>query len=341
MARLWGLDVLRIVSMGAVVLLHTAAQFWSKVDVSSFDWEALNFYDSAVRWAVPVFVMISGALFLDPGRSQPIRKLFSKNIAHIITIILFWGLLYALAYQPPESLSVEGLWTFCKTWLLGHFHMWFLFMIVGLYVVTPILRCVTKDEAATEYFLIVACAANILLPFITSFGRFSILDDLLSKMQFHVPAGYAFYYVLGFWLSKKSFTARKKRWSMLVAATGVLLTFLLTAYVSLANGQAAQTFYGYFSLPVFMASVGVFIVGKDVQLSSSISRAVVKALSTAALGVYMVHVIVLDQLRVVGFDSMMCSPVIAVPLTALTAIVISYAISIILNKMPVIDKYFV
>lgn len=341
MTRLWSLDILRIVSMAAVVLLHTSAQFWSTADVSSFDWEVLNFYDSAVRWAVPVFVMISDALFLDPGREQSIRKLYAKNISRICLIILFWGFLYALIYQQPEGTSIKEVWAFCKSGLLGHYHMWFLFMILGLYVVTPVLRCVTRDESVTKYFLVVAFMVNTLIPFITSFGHLSILAEMLSKVQFHVPMGYAFYYVLGFWLNKRSFTVKQKRYLLMMLLAGILLTFVLTAYVSLASGKALQTFYGYFSLPVLMASVGVFALGKGIKLRAPKAQRIVSALSTAALGVYMLHVIVLDQLHALGFDSMMFSPVVAVPLTALAAIAISYIISIALNKIPVFKNHFV
>lgn len=59
-------DFLRIISMFAVIVLHTAGERWSKVEVHSLAWNSFNFYDSIVRWAVPVFTMISGALFLAP-----------------------------------------------------------------------------------------------------------------------------------------------------------------------------------------------------------------------------------------------------------------------------------
>lgn len=68
MQRLWNLDILRIVSIAAVVIIHTASQYLGKLDVTSPYWEIFNFYDGIVRWAVPVFVMISGALFLNPAK---------------------------------------------------------------------------------------------------------------------------------------------------------------------------------------------------------------------------------------------------------------------------------
>ncbi len=69
------------------MILHISAQNWCEIDIASFKWQVFNFFDSIVRWAVPIFVMISGALFL--GRNSNIEKLYKKNILRIITFFLF------------------------------------------------------------------------------------------------------------------------------------------------------------------------------------------------------------------------------------------------------------
>lgn len=83
-------DVLRIIAICAVVVLHMSAQNFVESGVDTPEWQALNFYDSIVRWSVPVFVMISGALFLDGENS--IGKLYKKNIARIPVAFIFWSI---------------------------------------------------------------------------------------------------------------------------------------------------------------------------------------------------------------------------------------------------------
>ena len=151
--RYYYLDALRIIAICAIVLLHVAGSYWYELDVSSFDWHVVNAYDCMTRWGVPVFVMISGALFLDPGRPQPLRKLWGKNILHIVVLILFWGLFYALIYDRPGQLSPESLMGFLEAAIFGPQHLWFLFMLIGLYAIVPLLRCITANEDATRYFL--------------------------------------------------------------------------------------------------------------------------------------------------------------------------------------------
>ncbi len=63
-------DVLRILATFAVIVLHLSAQHWADTDVYSRAWQAFNLYDSAVRWAVPVFVMISGGCFSPARRAS-------------------------------------------------------------------------------------------------------------------------------------------------------------------------------------------------------------------------------------------------------------------------------
>ena len=58
-------DYLRILATFAVILVHLSSQYWSQTQVGGFRWYVLTFFDGIGRWAVPVFVIIIGALFLD------------------------------------------------------------------------------------------------------------------------------------------------------------------------------------------------------------------------------------------------------------------------------------
>ena len=73
-------DYLRLVATFAVVFIHVAASNWSNVDVNGMQWQVFNIYDSLVRWGVPIFVMISGALFLN--RDVPIQNIYSICTSH-------------------------------------------------------------------------------------------------------------------------------------------------------------------------------------------------------------------------------------------------------------------
>ena len=82
-------DLLRILACCSVVLLHTSAQNWDSVSVDSVAWQIFNLGNSLARWAVPAFLMISGALFLDPARPLDVKKLWRVRILRICTAFLF------------------------------------------------------------------------------------------------------------------------------------------------------------------------------------------------------------------------------------------------------------
>lgn len=66
--RLPYLDYLRVMAAAAVIMIHVSAQNWDNVPVMSSDWIIFNLYNSLAQWAVPMFLMLSGALMLDPGK---------------------------------------------------------------------------------------------------------------------------------------------------------------------------------------------------------------------------------------------------------------------------------
>lgn len=63
--KLFWLDNIRAVSTIAVVILHVAAPILYKYgEITEENWNIGNFYDGMVRFCVPVFFMLSGALLL-------------------------------------------------------------------------------------------------------------------------------------------------------------------------------------------------------------------------------------------------------------------------------------
>lgn len=76
--RIEYLDLLRILASIAVVIIHICSSKWYAINSNTNEWSILNIYDSLSRWAVPVFVMISGAIFLSSDYS--IEKLYKKIV---------------------------------------------------------------------------------------------------------------------------------------------------------------------------------------------------------------------------------------------------------------------
>lgn len=86
----------RIIAILAVVLLHVSSRVITWSELGSNDWWYANLYDSLVRWCVPVFVMISGALLLAPEKAEPLGVFYKKRASRILSPLVFWSLFYML-----------------------------------------------------------------------------------------------------------------------------------------------------------------------------------------------------------------------------------------------------
>lgn len=63
-------DLVKTLAIVSVLLIHVSAPGLSGAEVGSPRWLTCLFWDSISRMAVPLFLMASGALLLDPERPQ-------------------------------------------------------------------------------------------------------------------------------------------------------------------------------------------------------------------------------------------------------------------------------
>lgn len=87
------IDSLRVLAALAVVVIHVAAHS-STSPVTSTTWHIAMFYNGCSRWAVPVFVMISGAVFLKLKADIAIKDLICRYAYRLLRIFFLWSLFY-------------------------------------------------------------------------------------------------------------------------------------------------------------------------------------------------------------------------------------------------------
>lgn len=105
------------------------------------------------RWCVPVFLMISGALLLDPAKEVGLAKL-RRYVGRMLFVICSFGFVFALM---QEYVDIGPGWemvlvaardvVFQQSWD----HLWYVYAMVGLYAVTPVLRAFTAHASREEF----------------------------------------------------------------------------------------------------------------------------------------------------------------------------------------------
>ena len=96
------LDNSRLIATFAAVFLHVAAGVVVYSNPGSQYWWAGNIYNSFVRWCVPVFVMVSGALLLNPNKMESMETFYKKRLSRILIPLLFWATYCSLRCSNPE-----------------------------------------------------------------------------------------------------------------------------------------------------------------------------------------------------------------------------------------------
>lgn len=343
------LDFLRVISIFAVIMLHVTAQNFDKVIIGSFSWNIFNIIDSLVRWSVPVLIMISGVFFLDNDKELNLKKLFGHNILRIFIILVFWSFIYALNEYFKENSLANSILFFIK----GKYHLWFLNMILGLYLITPILRKITSDKKSTEYLLIVSLFFSIIVPTILNLLKF-IPSDFVTNLvngikiffdKTYIKFGYLFYYVLGYYLHKYKFSKNFNYISYIFGILGGLFTIIFTDLYSRKLGVAKDIFYSNFNLSITLMSIGLFLFIKNLFNKKKYNKVFVgtiKLISSCSLGMYLVHLFVLEKLNEWGkLNTLSYNPILSIVLVFGITTIISFVFTFCLKQIPIVKKYIV
>ncbi len=350
--RLIYADLLRVIATFVIVILHVSGSNWHNVPVSGFEWKVFNFYDSMARFSVPVFVMISGMFLLDNKKSLTLKKLYSKNILRIVTSFIFWSAIYSVFTNilKYNTFNQEVLKHMVISFITGNYHLWFLFMIVGLYIITPILRKITESENRflIEYFLILAAFFQVIIPTLLKVPVFSkrsvIINTVINKVNMKFVLGYVGYYVAGYYFKTYDIPSKAKYAIYTLGILGFISTYVLTDVISQNKGVADGTFYGYFYLNVMCSSIAVFILFKDkvskIKFKERTCK-IITILSNCSFGIYLVHDFFITIFQKHGFSTISFNSIAAVPIISLSVFIISFLVSYIISKIPFLNKYII
>jgi surface polysaccharide O-acyltransferase-like enzyme len=341
-------DVLRVAASLGVVALHTIYISWIMFSYNTVPrgwWLTGDVVNSLFRWCVPIFVMLSGMLLLDPAREEPISLFFRKRMARVLIPFLFWGVFYTFwsLRTIPEVLSRPGIYRDLAVGLVEgpvYYHFWFLYLIIGLYLVTPILRPYARNAGNSNlaYFLFLWLMGTGLYGLL---GRFAHVEVGFS---IQLAMGMAGYFIMGFYLNRIDVTMRRRRLLYLLALVAIAAAAWGTYYLTARHaGGFDDYFFGYLSPNTMVVSAAVFLFFKYVRWDrllapSRPARARLLRLSEASFGIYLVHALILDILMYSHISASLIHPIIGIPLTVVLTLVLSYAFVRLLQSLPYVRR---
>lgn len=326
-------DGTRCLAAIAVVALHVAASaVTDPALLGTSEWWIANVVDSSTRWCVPVFVMLSGALLLAPdtiGNSW--RAFYLRRFTRVLVPLVFWSLLY-LGYElyGMYSRSEPLKWGYLlKQAAIGspYFHLWYLFMLPGLYLLTPLLRRMLA--ALNRKHLVFLCAGSLLL---------ALLNKLFSLSQPATPtfAGVLFIPYLGYFLAGYLLhtTRQDARWPWPVLLASIALTALGCGGLAEQDKLHLGTyFYDYFSITTIPMGLAAFALCHRLS-----THRIAATLAPLAFGVYLIHPLILDLLWQEGIRATTLHPALAIPLLTGFTLFISSLCTWLMLRTPLLRR---
>jgi surface polysaccharide O-acyltransferase-like enzyme len=338
-------DLIRTIAILMVILVH-ASFFPYKIPGEITPTVVVNWFTADVFGAigylgVPLFVMLSGALLLHPAKAdEPMGVFFKKRFNRIGLPLIFWTVVYFIwsfnVWGKPATLLNIGLGLISGSYPI----LWFLYLLVGLYLITPILRTLVKHIDRKKFKLLLAIwfVGTTLVPLVHTFTNFNY-----NPVMF-VITDWVGFFLLGIYLTKTKIHSTIAYIGLIFGlAVAIVGDWFLTASM---GEQFTGYFHGYLSFNMIIASAALFLIliriprSRIASGNSPINR-LIKWIEHNTLPIYLVHVIVLEslQLGLLGFSFPYTHNLLVdVPLLALVTFVLTVAIIYPLKKIPFVMK---
>ena len=292
------IDILRIFAFVFIVMLHTLnRQYGLTVWMSGY---------AVISIGVNLFIMISGYLLLD--RTETVKEFFRKRFFSILPLFIIFNIIYIYFYNH----------SFITIKKISAPHFWYIYMILGLYLLTPWLRKVLQyAEKETFYVVVLWFLCNVLNPYMQFFK--------FPKIPFsHFPiTGFIGYYILGYYLKKYRYKLEKIPFICVIGVyiTGFLISVLSTKYVLVTTGNRISDFFDKNSLGTFFMSVSFFIFW--IKFNFKNRNKVIRMISDSTYFAYLIHIIILHYVIKIS-DEMIFKSVATIIVSIITGILYNY-----------------
>ncbi|MCM1143579.1 MAG: acyltransferase [Blautia sp.] len=230
--------------------------------------------------------------------------------------------------------------------------MWFIPMIAGLYLCIPFIKPIAVSEGKVKYYLILAFLFAFIIPetvtVVNDFGNrwfikgINTINSTIGNVEVHMIMGYAAYFVLGYYLNKIDISKKQRMIIYLLGLAGFILTITLSLSITLKTQQPCGQYYGNFTVNVLMESIAVFVWFKYRKYDKARLYPIMAKLLKYSFGAYLVHALIIELLNdLFGLNTFSFNAAVSVIIIGVIVFVISFAISAVLNHIPILKKYVV
>lgn len=214
------------------------------------------------------------------------------------------------------------------------YHLWFVYMIIGVYILLPFLKLISDavitDNKIAIYFILIWFSSNSLIVYYPI--------QLLHELNLANIIGWPGYFILGFFLNNTKYLKKINRTlSLSLYLLGSLITWVLIWYNFELSPKSTYAAYEYFSPNVLIASTGAFLWFKQTNIPY-IYQKTLKILGSVTFPIYFIHILVIAILTGKNHGFAMTPnylhPIIGISLIAMSTYLISLILCLCAKKIP-------
>lgn len=343
--RIEYIDTMKAVAIFSVIWIHVGL-IWE----GSFAM-GLSLYSIAElgRFAVPLFLMVSGALLLN--REYELKSFFSRRLTRIIFPYLLWVIPYLFYFIATNNFIID--WNV----MVGRFfNRWYFWMIIGIYCTIPIINEFIKNKGmdGVKYFLILAIIASV-------YYQTCKLFDLTTFLDLRFFVGALVYMMLGYYFNNYEFKSSPNK----IITISIIIFLITTAIkVFLADAGITAGFLNFANPKIFLDShldaniisyirvTSIFLIIKYIYeedtnfiysgirkiLEFGIIKKVIKSISRASYGIYLTQDLAILILGVTLTPLIpLCGKVLVI--YSVGILIVCWAVILIVNKIPHLAKW--
>ena len=230
---------------------------------------------------------------MQPAKELSFRKLFNKYIFRIVCSLVIFGTIFALmeivfnehSFKLKQVIKSFSFMIQNKSW--GH--LWYLYMLVGLYLVTPILKRFvnTAEKSEIIYFLAILLLFNMIFPFVEAYTGI--------KIGFSIPfvGVNLFYYILGYAIDSRVVRIPNKLSFFLIIFSIVI--YFIEFFFNVKINIQAVCFESFSNSLIFKSFIPIALFSLTLNFLDKMKVSdFEKLLSDLSFGVYIFHAVFIN-----------------------------------------------
>lgn len=317
-ARLEYVDAIRAMAIVGVVLVHVTSVLVRSGGQAKASWWLIGCVANALgHAAVPLFIMISGLLLLDPARQETIGGFLKKRLLRIFVPYAGWAVIYFI-------------------WI----------SVVNHKPLTAAYFVRSASDRELWYFIGLWAFSILLLPVLEHISGISL------GVTFVVVTGYSGYFVLGHVLGKIHLTAFVRTVAIVCFAASWVGVSMANWYAGRFPGSAHfldLLAADYLTPAICLMSVCGFVLIRSLSFEKvyktvPVLKRTIMALSVSSFSIFFMQMIPLEILRYgslgITLNAFTVHPLFGIPCTVAAVCIICAGVALVFRKIPVVKIFF-